>query len=84
MCFPKARTILRDFYIMRKFLFFQGLSVSFQFFFKWFLELKFPLTATEYYVYNSIRCGVESIKLKTFIGAKMKKTGRWLKCPTLY
>ena len=55
--------------------FFADFSVSFQYFLKRISALKFPLNATEYYTNNSA-LSVESIKIMTFIEAKMGHNGR--------
>ena len=44
---------------------------------------KFPLSATDYYAYNSVP-SVESIKLMAIIEAKLGQNGRRSKCATFY
>ena len=58
-------------------------SVSFQYFLKRVSALKFPLTATEQYVYISV-LSVKSIKLKMIIETKIGQNGRRSKCATFF
>ena len=56
---------------------------TFQYFLKRVSALQVPLTATEYYAYNSVP-SVENIKLMTIIFGKMGQNVRRSKCAAFY